>query len=102
MAYVVSYSHVTAGSVPAASWEQAWHSAATWKSYVQAFPGLLSVRISARPLDNGDVRMLMATIWEYREQLDEWVACPYNGRKLLAGLDSPAYEVTDEVYEDFS
>ncbi len=102
MAYVASYSHVIAGSVPAASWEQAWTTAGTWKSYLQAFPGLLAVRISARPLDNGDVRVQLATVWEHREQVEEWAASPYHGGRLLAGCDEPAYDVTDEVFEDLS
>ncbi len=102
MAYVSSYSHLTAGSVPAASWEQAWASVLSWKGYLQAFPGLLTVRVSARPLDNGDVRLHLATVWEYREQADEWAACPYTGSRLLAACESPAYDVTEEILEDLS
>ena len=102
MAYVSSYSHVTAGSVPAAQWEEAWDTAASWKGYLQSFPGLLAVNISARPLSDGDVRLRLEAVWEHREQLDEWVACPYAGTALLGGLDTPAYEVTDEVFENLS
>jgi heme-degrading monooxygenase HmoA len=102
MAYVSSYSHYTAGSVPVGSWEQAYHTAASWKSYLQSFPGMLNVRISARPLDNGDVRLHLVTIWEHLEQLTAWAESPYSGEKLLLGLDVPAYEVVAEVYEDLS
>ena len=102
MAYVSSYSLVTAGSVPKSRWEEAWDTAASWKGYLQSFPGLLSVRISARELEDGDVRVKLETIWEHREQLEEWAACPYAATKLLAGLDTPAYDVTDEVFEDLS
>jgi len=102
MAHVSSYSHLTAGSVPIGAWQEAWDSAASWKGYLQAFPGLLAVRISARPLDNGDVRLQMITVWEYREQLEEWVACPYTGTSLLAGLDRPAYDIAEEIFEDLS
>ena len=102
MAYVSSYSLVTGGSVPRADWEEAWDTAASWKGYLQSFPGLLSARNSARPLDGGDVRVRLETVWEHREQLEEWAACPYTGTKLLAGLDTPAYDVTDEIFEDLS
>ena len=102
MAYVSSYSHLTVASVPAGSWEQAWASVASWKSYLQAFPGLLTVRVSARPLDNGDVRLHLTTVWEYREQADEWAASPHAGSRLLAGSESPAYDVTEEIVEDLS
>ena len=102
MAYVSSYSLITGGSVPRASWEEAWDTAESWKAYLQAFPGLLTVRISGRPLSNGDVRVRLETVWEHREQLEEWAACPYTGKSLLAGLDGPAYDVTDEVFENFS
>ena len=102
MAYVSSYSHVTAGSVHAAEWEEAWDTAASWKGYLQSFPGLLEVRVSARPLADGDVRVRLEAVWEYREQLDEWAACPYTGTKLLAGLDTPAHDVTEEIFENLS
>ena len=102
MAFITSYSHVTAGSVAAAGWEEAWDTAASWKGYLQAFPGLLTVHISARPLDDGDVRLRLEAVWEHREQLEEWAACPYAGTALLAGLDKPAYDVTDEVFENLS
>jgi hypothetical protein len=102
MAQVSSYSHLTAGSVPIAAWPEAWDTAASWKSYLQAFPGLLAVRISARPLNSGDVRLQLITVWEYPEQLEEWVACPYSGKRLLAGLDLPAYDIDEEVFEDLS
>ena len=102
MAYVSSHSHVTAGSVPIATWEEAWDTAASWKGYLQSFPGLLAVRISARALDDGDVRVKLVTVWEHREQLEEWAACPYAGTQLLAGLDTPAYNITEETFEDLS
>ena len=102
MAYVSSYSHVTAGSVAAREWEEAWDTAATWKGFLQSFPGLLTVNISARPLADGDVRVRLESVWEHREQLETWAACPYSGMKLLAGLDTPAYDVTEEVFENLS
>jgi heme-degrading monooxygenase HmoA len=102
MAYVSSYSLATSGSVAQASWPEAWDTAASWKGYLQGFPGLLAVRISARTLDEGDVRVRLVTVWEHREQLEEWAACPYAATKLLAGLDTPAYDVIEEAFEDLS
>jgi hypothetical protein len=102
MAYISSYSHVTAGSVPGARWDEAWETAASWKGYLQSFPGLLAVRISARALDDGDVRVRLETVWEHREQLEEWAICPYAGTALLAGLDTPAYDVVEEILENLS
>ncbi len=102
MAYVSSYSHVTAGSVPGARWDEAWDTTASWKGYLQSFPGLLAVRISARALDDGDVRVRLETVWEHREQLEEWATCPYAGTALLAGLDTPAYDIVEEILENLS
>jgi hypothetical protein len=102
MAYISSYSHVTSGSVAAALWEEAWDTAASWKGYLQSFPGLLAVRISARALVDGDVRVRLEAVWEHLEQLEEWAACPYTGTALLAGLDTPASDITEEVFENLS
>lgn len=102
MAHIVSYSHVTTGSIPADAWDEAWFSLSSWKGYLQSFPGLLKVHMAARALDNGDVRFHIATSWEYPEQLESWRESQWSAESLLTSISKPAYDVDEETFEDFS
>ncbi len=102
MAYIFSYSVVTDATIPADAWDEAWFAMQSWKGYLQAFPGLLAIRFAARALENGDVRFHSSTIWEYPEQLEEWRTSHWSMVNLLNSISQPAYDVTEEIYEDFS
>ncbi len=102
MAYTVSYSHVTTASIPKESWDEAWFAIMSWKGYLQAFPGLLTFRLSGYALPNGDVRFHVATIWEYIEQLEAWRESQWSANSLLTKIRNPAYDLVEETYEDLS
>ena len=101
MAHVISYSHLTMASIPENAWDEAWFSIQSWKGYLQSFPGLLSIRMSARALDNGDVRFHVSTAWEYPEQLETWRESKWSAESLLTSISQPAYDVDQETLEDF-
>ena len=101
MANVSSYSHVTTGTIPRDAWDEVWFAVESWKGYLQSFPGLLTVRISARALKNGDIRFYSATVWEYPEQLEAWRESQWSAKSLLLNvLRYPAYDVSEETFED--
>ncbi len=102
MAHIVSYSHVTTATIPSQVWDEAWFAMQSWKGYLQSFPGLLTTRFAARPLENGDVRFHSSTVWEYPEQLEEWRKSHWSMKSLLENISHPAYDVTEETFEDFS
>ncbi len=100
MAYIASYSHVTTGVVPRDSWDEIWFAFQSWKGYLQSFVGLQSVRISARALDNGDIRVHTATIWDEPEHLESWRESQWSFKNLLVNVRHPAYDIDEETYED--
>ena len=102
MAHIVSYSHVTSASIPRDAWDEAWYSILSWKGYLQSFPGLLTFRLAARALDNGDVRFHSATVWEYPEQLETWRESQWSAESLLTKLSHTAYDIDEETFEDFA
>lgn len=102
MAYIIGYSRLTSLTVPATAWDEAWFALASWKGYMQSFPGYQAIRISARALDNGDVRVHTAVSFEYPEQLEEWRTGPFTIEHLLTSIDEPAYDVVGESVEDLS
>jgi hypothetical protein len=102
MAHVVSYSHITDATIPAHVWDEAWFSISSWKGYVQSFPGFIGIHLAARALDNGDVRLRTAVNWEYPEQLEEWLESGWSAQALLSNLRTPAYDISEDTFEDFS
>lgn len=102
MAHIDSYSHVTTATIPRDVWDECWFALQSWKGYLQSFPGFLSMRLAARPLENGDVRVHSATVWEYPEQLEAWRDSDWSAESILTTLSQPAYDVVEETYEDFS
>ena len=102
MAHIVSYSHITTASVPKDVWDECWFTLQSWKGYLQSFPGFLSMRLSARALDNGDVRIHSATVWEHPEQLEAWRDSKWSAESILISMNHPAYDLVEETYEDFS
>lgn len=102
MPYPVSFSHLTSASVPGAAWDEAWMALESWKGYLQAFPGFLRLRMSARALDGGDVRLHVAISWEHTEQLEEWLGSRWTASGLLRSLSRPAFDITEESCVDVS
>lgn len=102
MAHIVSYSHITDATIPADVWDEAWFSLSSWRGYVQAFPGFKGIHLAARALENGDVRLRTSIIWEYPEQLQEWRESEWSAKALLSNLRTPAYDIVEETFEDFS
>ncbi len=102
MAYIVSYSHFTSASIPAEAWDEAWFAIQSWKGYLQSFPGMVGIHLSARALENGDVRFHSSLAFEYPELLEEWRSSHWSVKNLLASISRPAYDVVEETFEDFS
>lgn len=96
---VHGYSQLTTGTVPAASWEVAWNTLQSWKGLMQSFPGLNGVRIEARALDGGAVRLATSAVFETLEQLEEWAATPYTPATALTGLPQPVPDLQVEAFE---
>lgn len=102
MSHIISYSHVTLATIPAAAWDEAWLSFVSWKGYLQSFPGFMGMNVSARALENGDVRLHAMTTWEYPEQLEEWRDSKWSAEALIRDLRQPGYDIEEDTYEDFS
>jgi hypothetical protein len=62
----------------------------------------MGMHLAARPLENGDVRLRAAVSWEYPEQLDEWCESQWSAESLLTNLRTPAYDIHEDTFEDFS
>ena len=102
MAEITSYSHLIEASIPAISWDEAWFALLTWKGYLQSLPGHESTRISAYPLENGDVRLYVTVHWRYPEEMEEWRQSEWSAGDFLSNLQTPPYDVLEVVMEDFS
>lgn len=97
---IAQMAHETVARVPASCWDQAWHSIASWRGYLQSVPGVLAVRVAARRMANDDVSVTVTTVWEHVEMMDEWLDSPWIPRRIFEQLDQPATVLRDEVLEE--
>lgn len=102
MPFVSSWSHFARASVPKDAWPQAWFGLQSYEGFLQPIPGFLRLRVAARELTNGDIRLVVETNWEHREQIDEWLNTPWTAVLLLEELQDQAYDIEEEVFEDLS
>ncbi len=100
MAYIAGYSHITLGSIPGDIKDEVWLSLESWVGFVQSFPGIMDIHMAARELDNGDIRFLIHTRWQYPEQLEEWSNSKWSADSILKALRKPAYDVVGEAFMD--
>ena len=102
MAYIESYSHMVEMTVPEASWDETWFAFQTWKGYLQSFEGLMETKLSAYPLENGDVRCYISTYWRYPEQLYAWLESEFSGEDFFEKISPSPYDLEHHILEVFS
>jgi antibiotic biosynthesis monooxygenase (ABM) superfamily enzyme len=93
---------MTAATVPESAWLEAWTALASWKGFVQPFPGFQRVTMGTRTLEDGDVHLHVSIDFDEPEQLEKWLTSGWTVPELLGRLAEPAYAVHDEVLEGLS
>lgn len=93
---------MTTATVPQAVWDESWFAIASWKSYHQSIPGCVGIRLAARALESGDVRVHVTTLWEHVVQRRTWTESSWTARHLLTAMEKPAYDIVEEEYDVFS
>lgn len=93
------FSYVTTGTVPASSWDVAWDTLQSWKGLMQSFPGFQALRIEARRLADGSVRLYTNTQFETVAELEEWARSPYTAEVALTGLPEAVQNLQSEAFE---
>lgn len=99
MSVAHTHASITAASFPLSNWHQSEPLLETWKSLLQALPGYLALHVWTYRLETGDVRCVIEVAWEYREQLEEFLASQWAPETMIATLDPPPYDVTSEHFE---
>jgi len=102
MAEVVGYSHLTRATVPERSWDGTWFALQTLKGYLQSFPGHIMTRISARPVANGEVRVIVSIHWQHPEQLEAWRESDLSIARMFQTIEPAPHDIEEETLEDFS
>lgn len=101
MAHIPSYSHVTTATIPAAAWYDAWPLLAGWRDWLLSQETVLTVQHVARKVENGDVRVMVIVQWEEPEQRDTWSQqAEWRPQRILERLRHPAYDISEEAFED--
>jgi len=91
---------MTTASIRLSTWHQAEPLLESWKSLLQSLPGYTHGGVLLRPLENGDVRCMISVTWEFREQLEEFLACRWATEAVINTLNPKPYDVQTEILED--
>lgn len=101
MAHGHSFSHVTTASVPPYQWYRLQSLLESWKSLLQDFPGYGGSDLTARKLENGDVRCQVRVSWLCLEQLEEFRESPWDTDRIMAAAECDLYDLSSETFEHF-
>lgn len=99
MSAVHTHSSFTMASFHASNWHDAEPLLETWKSLLQSLPGYIVCDMWIRRLDNGDVRCVIRVTWEYREQLEEFLASQWAPETIIRTLEPQPYDIQAEHLE---
>lgn len=90
---------VTEASFPADQWSNALPLLESWKSLLQSLPGHLVTEVLATRRENQDIACLIRVSWEYRDQLEEFLASDWQAEVIISKLQPPPYDVASTAWE---
>ena len=102
MSSVIAYSQVVQAVVPAAAWDETYFSLLSLKSHIQSLPGWQRFDLWAHDQDDGSIRVLIVTNWDYPEQLRYWLERGMTPDALLRAMQPTPQQLTVDLFEEIA
>lgn len=102
MSSVVAYSQVVHALIPGDAWNETYFSLLSLKSHLQSMPGWQRMDVWARDTENGDVDLVVATNWDYPEQLALWLEQGVTADAILRAMKPTPSNLTVNLYEEIA
>jgi hypothetical protein len=102
MSSVIAYSQIVEAVVPRAAWDETYFSILSLKSHIQSLPGWQRMDIWAQNLEDGDVKVVAVTNWEYPEQLALWLEQGMTIDAILRAMQPPPLSLNVDLYEEIA
>ncbi|HRW10384.1 MAG TPA: hypothetical protein P5121_35010 [Caldilineaceae bacterium] len=102
MSSVIAYSQVVQAVVPAAAWDETYFSLLSLKSHIQSLPGWQRFDLWAHDQENGSIRVLIVTNWDYPDQLRYWLERGMTPDALLRAMQPPPQQLAVDLFEEIA
>jgi hypothetical protein len=102
MSSIIAYSQVVTAEVLRESWDETYFSLLSLKAHLQALPGWQSFDFWARDLDDGHIKLIVVTNWDYPEQLAVWLEQGVTTDSVLRSVDPPPKSLMVDLYEEIA
>ncbi|MCB8929290.1 MAG: hypothetical protein H6652_27105 [Ardenticatenaceae bacterium] len=102
MSSVVAYSQVVTAEVPREAWDETYFSLLSLKAHLQSLPGWQRFDFWARDKEDGHVKLIAVTNWDYPEQLALWLSKGVTVDAILRAMEPPPRDLTVDLYEEIA
>ena len=102
MSSVIAYSQVVQAVVPAAAWDETYFSLLSLKSHIQSLPGWQRFDLWAHDQENGSIRVLIVTNWDYPDQLRYWLERGMTPDAILRAMQPPPQQLAVDLFEEIA
>lgn len=102
MSSVVAYSQIVDAVMPRETWDEAYFSLLSLKAHLQSLPGWQRFDLWASDLDEGEIKVMVVTNWDYPEQLELWLKQGVTVDAVLRSLEPPVTSLTVNLYEEIA
>lgn len=102
MSSVVAYSQVVNAVVPRNAWDEAYFSLLSLKMHLQSLPGWQRFDLWAQDMEEGDIKLVVVTNWDYPEELAIWLQHGVTVESVLNALDPPPISLQVDLFEEIA
>jgi heme-degrading monooxygenase HmoA len=102
MSSVIAYSQVVTAEVSRESWDELYFSLLSLKAHLQSLPGWQRFDFWARDQEDGDIKLVVVTNWEFPEQLALWLEQGVTTDSILRSIEPPPKLLEVDLYEEIA
>lgn len=102
MGTTIAYTQIVNAVVSKAAWDEVYFSLLSLKAHIQSLPGWQRFDFWARDLENGDVKLVVVTNWDYPVQLSQWLERGHTADAILRSITPAPIELSVDVFEEIA
>ncbi|MGW8318616.1 MAG: hypothetical protein ACWGPS_05165 [Candidatus Promineifilaceae bacterium] len=100
MSSVVAYSQIVNAVVQREAWDEAYFSLLSLKAHLQSLPGWQRFDLWAQDMEDGNVKLIAVTNWDYPDQLKVWLSQEATVDGILRSIEPPPISLEVDLFEE--
>ncbi len=102
MSSIIAYSQVVTAEIPQESWDETYFSLLSLKAHLQSLPGWQRFDFWARDLEDGHIKLIVVTNWDFPEELALWLEQGITTDAILRSIEPAPKSVQVDLYEEIA